>query len=209
MGRLVCLAIVAVLATAGVAVSEPYWIQWDGSDWPENMDPAWIRSWGNWQGPHQGGAYRTLEDGVLTYDSLYDPGVYDFYYMDLPGQMSLGPSEEFVIEWRLLVDEVTGPWYYDPCVGIQSDDSWGVGLVFNTSSVFSEGENMVIGTFAPGEFHSFQLRSSDMRTYHLTIDSGPGFDGLFDHGVSTSWVSWGDECRGRRACTTGTTCASA
>jgi len=96
-----------------------YLIAWEGDDWPENQ--GWTRSWGNWQGQYQGfGAYRTLENGILTYDSLYDPGVCDFYYMENFGPTAPGANEKFVFEWRLKVDVVSGAG--DPGVGLKSHD---------------------------------------------------------------------------------------
>jgi hypothetical protein len=153
----------AVLLCAVMGSAEHYWIDWEGEDWPENMNPPWDRNWGNWQGQYQGGAYRTLEDGILIYDSLYDPGVFDGYEMERPGEMDPSEGLEFIVEWRLKVDEVTG-WYFDPTVGVQSDDGWGVALAFGVGLVVNVDDGTTIATFAPGVFHSFQLRSTDMRT---------------------------------------------
>jgi hypothetical protein len=58
----------AVLALgASLAAAEPYWVSWEGDDWPENQ--GWTRVWGNWDGLYEGpGAYRTLDSGILTFD---------------------------------------------------------------------------------------------------------------------------------------------
>ncbi len=78
------------LAALGMLVvpagAEPYWITYEGNDLPENE--GWNRYWGNADGEYQGGgAIRTIEDGVLTMDSLYDPWVWDWAYIERPGQM--------------------------------------------------------------------------------------------------------------------------
>ena len=85
------------LALTASAAAEPYWITYEGNDYPENV--GWERVWGNWDGPYQGdGAVRTLEDGVLTLDTLYDDGVVDFYKIERPGAIDPGPGELFVME---------------------------------------------------------------------------------------------------------------
>jgi hypothetical protein len=110
--------LVAVLGGAGTGKSDTYWIAWEGEGataaLPEEC--GWSRNWGNWSGQFEGpGAYRTLENGVLTYDSLYDPGVFDFSYMNPGWQVDPELGEMLVMEWRLKVDAVTG-WYRDPDV---------------------------------------------------------------------------------------------
>jgi hypothetical protein len=110
------------------ASADQYWIAWEGDDFPENQ--GWTRVWGNWDGQYEGpGAIRTLENGILTYDSLYDDGVYDFSEMYRPGQMDSGSGELFVMEWRLNVEQVDS-WYGDPGVVLSSDEAWVVGLRF-------------------------------------------------------------------------------
>jgi hypothetical protein len=192
--RLGILALVA-LSLAAVGEAEPYWIEWDGSDWPENTNPGWVRSWGNWQGPHQGGAYRTLENGVLTYDSLYDPGVYDWYYMQRPGLLDPGPGQVLLVEWKLWTEQVVG-WYGDRGLAVHSDQGRYVLLVFNEGSVFSVCEQKVIAYLQPGQFHEFALWSTDMSIYHLGIDGEEVATGVFHQGVSTSLLSWGDLVQG-------------
>jgi hypothetical protein len=160
------------------------------------MNPPWDRNWGNWQGQYQGAAYRTLENGILTYDSLYDPGVFDYYYMSRPGQMDPAPPEAFCAQFRLRTDQVDGAWPYDPEVGIQSDEAWGVGLAFNVTSVYSSYEQRALAYIEPGQFHEYSLWSTDMRNYQLEIDGQLAATGVFHQGVSTSWVSWGDSVQG-------------
>jgi hypothetical protein len=203
MGRVTYIAVLAGLLLGGsAALAEAYWIEWDGSDWPENADGPWYRTWGTWQGDFYGsGALRTLENGVLSYDSLADSGIYDYYKIDRPGQMDPGPGEMLVMQFELAVDQVVD-WTYDPTVGFQSDQSWGVGLVFGVDSVLSLYEQTIVATYAPpapgqpAEFHAFDVRSVDLRDYTLAMDGQVTHQGVFHHSLSTSWVGWGDGVMG-------------
>jgi hypothetical protein len=185
-----------VLACPQIGKSDMYWIAWEGQDWPENMNLAWVRSWGNWKGPHQGGAYRTLEDGILTYDSLYDPGVFDWYEMHRPGALDPGPGEVFLVQWRLWAEQVTGYPAYDPGLYVQSDQARGLGLAFNDTSVLSVCEQKVIAYIEPGCFHDFALWSANMYDYHFDVDGQELAVGVFHQGFSTSWLFWGDCTQG-------------
>jgi len=177
-------------------LGDTYWIAWEGegetAGLPEQF--AWSRNWGNWDGQYQGGAYRTLEDGILTYDSLYDPGVCDFSYM-YPGQVDPGPGEMLVMAWRLKVDTVTG-WYRDPGVDLTSDSGWAVGFVFGVDHVESAFEDDVIIPTAPGVFHDYELRSSDVMSYELHIDGELARIGSFWEAFPPSYVAWGDFIQG-------------
>jgi hypothetical protein len=181
-----------LLAGTIPALPNQYWVAWEGEDFPENQ--GWTRHWGNWSGPYQGtGAQRTLENGTLTYDTSYDAGVYD--YADMQRQIDPGPGEQFVMEWRLKVDEVTG-WYADPGVAVAGDDGWIVGLLFGENQVVSVFENCAATPFVPNVFHDFRLTSSDMRTYDLFIDERLARTGSFWQGLTYSGVSWGDATQG-------------
>ncbi len=45
------LVMFGALSLTAVGFADTYWIAWEGQDWPDNMNPPWIRNWGNWQGP--------------------------------------------------------------------------------------------------------------------------------------------------------------
>ena len=182
-----------MLLTAAAARASPYWIDWEGDDWPENQ--GWTRVWGNWDGQYQGdGANRTLEDGILTYDSLYDLGVCDFSQMERPGQMDPGPGELFVMEWRLKVDEVVA--FADPGVGVCSDEAWAFGLSYAYDRMYSHYEGWVPIEFSPGVFHAYRLESADMRAYDLFVDGQLVRHGAFVHLVAPSEIAWGDAWQG-------------
>ncbi len=189
-----------LLAGSVSAFGTPYWIDYE-ADNPAHHFPeqeGWTRIWGNWQGQFHGtGAVRTLHDGMLTYDSLYDDGVYDFSKMTRPGQMNPGPGEVFVCEWRLRVNETHGfmdPG--DPGIGFSSDDAWQFGYEFTRDRIRSVFENYLEIPFTPGVFHDYQIVSPDIRIYTLYIDSVIAHEGTLDHRFSTSRIVWGDFVQG-------------
>jgi len=187
-----------LVAALGVPVmpagAEEYWITYEGNDLPE--DEGWERNWGNWDGQYEGdGAIRTLEDGILTMDSLFDLGVYDFAYVERPGQVDPGPGETFVMEWRALVEETTGEPYFDAGVGVGSDDAWLLGFGLYPDAVVSSFEDVTV-PIEPGVFHEYRAVSTDMRTYELYIDAEVALTGNFWHGLTESYLTWGDGCQG-------------
>lgn len=200
MGRVellrgVCLFAFLGLAAAPAGWATPYWIAWEGDDFPENQ--GWTRSWGNWDGLHQGpGAIRTLENGVLTYDSLYDAGVWDTCSIERPGEMDPDPGEIFVCEWRLRVREVTSV-YGDPAVVAISDDAWGVAFDYAEDHIRGGyGEGWLSIPIVPYVWHDYRLLSSDMRAYDLYIDDQLVRHGGFTHVVTPSVCGFGDMAQG-------------
>jgi hypothetical protein len=184
---------VVVLGLLGLLAAEatPYWVDWegDGGQWPESS--GFERNWGDLHGQYDGpGAVRTIEDGVLTYDSLYDPGVCDFYEMGRPGHMDPGPGEQFVMEWRLRIDAVNGP--SDPGVMLFSNDAWGLGYTYAYDHVRSAYEAYINIPFAAGLWHQYQVVSGDMRAYDLFIDGQLAHHGAFAHLIGPAEVGFGD-----------------
>ncbi len=201
MNRLI-VAFVAAVAVLGAfsappAVGEPYWIAWEGDTFPEEGE--WNRAYGNYDGPGQGQAYRTLHDGVMTIDSLHDQGVYDYYWLERPGAIDPGPGELFVMEWSSLrVEEVDpeNPIYpYDPGLGAYSDDAYGLGLTFSTDcfrSLYEHATWFIDLTTT----HDFRVESFDMRSYSLLVDGELFYEGEFTSVVSDSRCLWGDDVQG-------------
>jgi len=198
MSRLRYVAVLAVLATGGSGWSETYYIAWEGEGdtpgLPEQF--GWTRSWGNWDGLHQGpGAYRTLENGVLAYDSLYDPGVFDFSYIeDPPWPIDPQPGQCFFMDWRVRVEQVVGTC--DPAVTVAADTMWQVGFEYSETWVRSVFEDDVYIPIAPGVFHDYRLISWDMLTYEFYIDGELARVGSFWASATASYVGWGDAVQG-------------
>jgi hypothetical protein len=193
-----CALLVLLALTACSARATPYWIAWEGEGETAGMPEefGWTRNWGNWDGQFQGpGAYRTLEDGILTYDSLYDPGVFDYYHMQRPGQLDpQQPNEYFRLEWRLKVSQVVGD--FDPAVGLHSDDAWAVGFVYSEDRIYSVFEGFLSIAITPHVFHDYQLVSPDMRSFQLFVDGALAHEGVLVQKFQQSDVAWGDGVQG-------------
>ena len=182
-----CVATLGMMV--GTAGAETFWVTWEGNDYPENE--GWERIV---NGPQP--AERTLADGIMTMDGLADRQIDDYYRMER--SIDPGPGEEFVMQWRIRVDEIVGHplALYDPGVAVWSDDDWEVSLLFGTDFVYSFHENIRIGV-APDVYHTWEFRSSDMRSYDLAVDGDLIHTGVFwEPTFERSKVAWGDEARG-------------
>jgi hypothetical protein len=183
--RTLCLVVALLLAAPGAGAA-PYWVSYEGNDYPENE--GWTRY------SLYGGAQRSFEDDSFVLDSRASTGICDFYQMFRSGATDPGPGETFVMDWQLRVDEVVGPW--DTGVGVYADGKWAVGFDFNRTNVYSAFEPGVGASFSPGVFHHFQLTSTDMRNYVLSIDGEEAIRGAFWLSLFSSQVWWGDETQG-------------
>ena len=180
MNRLLIFIVALSWAAACPALAEEYWIAYEGDDFPENQ--GWTRSYG------AGGADRWIDDGVLVLDGRVDIGIYDSYSMLRP--IDPEPGELFIMRWRLKVEELSG--WADPAVGVFSDESWSVAFAFSESRVINLDDLDMSAGFEPGVFHRFELRSSDMRSFELSIDDTLALTGDFVHVITASKVAWGD-----------------
>ena len=188
--RLIFLAGLTLVAVS-TAAAEPYWISYEGNDFPENE--GWERTFCDQDGiVGQGGAIRSLEDGALVLDSRESTMIVDFYERRQP--VDPGSGEVFVMEWRLRVDDVSAR--EDPGIAIFSDDSYGLAFELSTSYIASIFESDVVISFEPGVFHSFAIRSADMRSYELTIDEALVYGGAFTEVFMSSRMNWGDGVQG-------------
>jgi hypothetical protein len=189
MVKISCMILLAVLGMTGVpARASPYWVDWEGTDWPEALGytHVWIAN-----GPPYEPAHRTLQDGVMTIDSLANMYLCDFDEMDMNGRLDPRPGDgPFVMEWRLRVDTVVGD--YDPSLAFFSDDAWALGLEFAEDRVYSVFENYLTIPFDPGVFHEYRVVSPEMRTYDLFIDGTLRHHGVLGEVFTTSYVAWGD-----------------
>jgi hypothetical protein len=190
MLRLLLLVAACALTAAPVDADE-YWVSYQGDDYPENE--GWRRVFTDENGMKgQGGAIRSLEDGALVLDSLRSVLIVDFYEMSRP--IDPDPGELFVMRWRLKVDSV--PQHYDPAVALFSDTSSGVAFHFTETALISALEPNVTVPFEPQLFHLFELTSSDMQRYELSIDGSPAINGRFMPAGPPSRIAWGDGVQG-------------
>ena len=178
----------AVLLTTAAARASPYWIEYEpaGGHFPE--EEGWYRFTG------YGGDQRAIEDGWLVMDGLADPRIYDYALTGTDGGLDPGAGELFIAQWKLRVDEAG--YYYDPGVGIFSDEKWAVGFVLNETTIYSAFETDVSASFEPGVPHTFAFQSSDMRAYVLSIDGTPAINGSFWLSLTGPAIAWGDMVQG-------------
>jgi hypothetical protein len=186
---LISLALAALACPAGA-----YYISWEGDCLPE--EAGWTRVWGDWTGPYHGtGAVRTIADGVMTMDSLYDDGVYDFAQIN--AELNPAPGELFVAEWRLAIDELVGaiPGVVgDPGITVCSDDRWMAYFEYDGESLI--GYSGLHVPVTPGEFHDYRVTSPNMRTYDLFIDGELVYKGSFWYQLLASRATFGDAVQG-------------
>jgi hypothetical protein len=187
MRHLIGFAVLSALATAGAAVAETWWWDFefnDPNDLPPNGD-GWLRR-------YQPVPFGVVQDGTLTY-SYQDPSTYDFFELSRPGALDPGPNEIFVAEWRLWTEWVS---YHlgDPAVCVESDDAWAINFSFAPTQIYSFCENL----FIPLDegWHTYRLLSLSMRDYDLYIDGALARQGSFVHLYLTSRVGWGDSWEG-------------
>lgn len=187
MNRLLTFTI--LLACAGLspiaARADPYWITYEGNDFPENE--GWTRT------TYAGGAERWIEDGALVLDGREDTLIADSYSM--VRSVDPDPGELFLMRCRLRVDEIA-MGHSDPGLGVFSDESWSVGFRFSETRVFNVDDLGMSAGFEPGEFHVFELRSWDMRAFELRIDGSVALTGDFLHVITSSKVGFGDNIVG-------------
>ena len=192
--RLLCICSAVLGSLIPSAGAEPYWIAYEGNDLPENE--GWTRNWGDWGGQYNGdGAIRTVEDGILTTDSLFDAGVYDYAFVDRPGQVDPDPGETFVMEWRVLVEETSGEPAWDTVISVTSNYAWNLGFGMYPDAIISSYEDVTI-PIEPGVFHEYRAVSVDMLAYELYIDGTLALTGSFWDGLGEGSFGWGDSGQG-------------
>ena len=186
-------ALGVLTSTAG---AEPYWIAYEGNDFPENE--GWTRTFSDPNGVvGQGGAVRTLDDGALVLDSRESVMIVDFYNWSRP--IDPEPGETFVMQWRLLVDDVASTYPYDVTVGVYSDQFTAVYFALGESELSSVFEPELHASYEPHVFHTFELRSGTMSSYCLWIDGALSLTGKFQEVFEKSRVGWGDSIQGGRS----------
>jgi len=172
------------------AIAEPYWITYEGDDFPENE--GWTRIRADENGYDQGGAQRSIEDGVLVLDSLRDPLIWDCYRIDRP--IDPDPGGVFVAEWRVKITETVGD--EDAGLAFARDDLGTLTFLYTANEVISYREDWHY-PITPYVFHTYRIESSDMISYSLWIDGQYARDGEWDLiSWNQSFVLFGDIHRG-------------
>lgn len=192
------IALFVFAALAAPAAATPSWVAWEGEDFPENQ--GWERVYGNEDGPQEGGAERTIQDGVLTIDSLRSNQIYDFYELDRP--IDPDPGELFVAEWRVHILAIEGnPGTADSGVGIAPDDGGILGLFYFVDRIESVAEGW-FEPIVPFVFHTYRIESDNMISYSLSIDGAVVRSGSWDlFSLNESFFNFGDGVQGARSLT--------
>jgi hypothetical protein len=187
MNRL--LMFLAGLSCAGppAALGEPYWVEFEpeAGFFPEEV--GWTRI-------SYGDAERWIVDSTLVIDSRGSSSWVEFYQLSMDGALDPGPGEQFVMQWRMRVQEVIGP--RDPGVSVFSDTQWAIAFTYDLGTVTSVFEPGVSAAFEPEVFHDYELRSADMLTYELLIDGALAISGSSWLSLNASRVGWGDVVQG-------------
>jgi hypothetical protein len=173
-----------IAALSGSAPAEPYWVAYEGNDFPEN------EGWG--RVTSGGGAERTIQDGILIIDGLRSVAVNDLYGRGRQ-PFDPGPGEVFRADWRLGIDQVIG--VRDPGFAIFSQESWAVVFSWSTTFIRSEFEAIDI-PYQTSEMHEYSVVSSDMRNYQLFADGVLLHEGQFFQVFGNPHVRWGDGVQG-------------
>ena len=180
------------LALAGSASAETYWLDYEGDALPESC--GWTRIW------NQPFAERSIQDGVFVLDASADRHTCDWYehYTDngcawpMPDAEVPDPCSHFFMQWRLKIEDFIGS-PSAATVGVFTPDSWAVGFLITDQTIRSAFEQDVSASFEPNEFHEFELRSTNMRTYELYMDGSPALTGYFYDAVMTNKIVWGED----------------
>lgn len=181
MLRMLMFFSVVAYALAWPAAATPYWVAYEGNDFPENE--GWTRS------IHGGGADRWIEDGVFTIDSTASLDIDDAYTWD--NITDPGPGEIFVAEWRLRVNEFIN--FYDVDFGIARSGTPGhIQFEFAQDHVLIRPAWVQIGV-EPGVFHTYRFESAEMDWFTLFIDDQAAYTGQFEsQSFLRSFVAFGD-----------------
>lgn len=165
--------------------AEPYWVAWEGNDYPENE--GWTRQF------ISGGADRDLSSGAMRIDSTRSHLIYDQSVLER--QVDAEAGELFVVEWRARVNVSDGP-LWDQGVGIATDSAGLLILGLYRDAIHSAREGWTI-PLEQGEFHTIRLESIDMESYSIYIDDSFARIGAFEpETLARSAVTFGDGSSG-------------
>lgn len=189
------MAFVLAMATVQPVRAEQFWMAYEGNDLPENE--GWVRHFGNDEGPGEGdGAHRSINDGALHMDSLFDPSVYDYARTDRG--VALAPGEYLCVEWRMRVGPETDDRDAEIVLGLNSPPGMVV-LSASPDGLTSVWEDARIALDLT-QYHAFRLVSTDLLTYELSVNGSLSQTGSFEAFFEiSSFFAFGDATRGRRS----------
>jgi hypothetical protein len=166
MGRQFVL-LTGLLACVPAVRAGLFWHTWEGNKMPEQE--MWQRFM------IDGGAERSLSDGLLTLDTTANGDIVDEYYWNAP--WALVPGEYVRADWRLCVKHEAGI-YGEP--GFIVDTGSKLAWFIYTEDTIYDATGELIATFTPSIFHNYSLTSHDLSTYDLRIDGQLVYTGSFE-----------------------------
>jgi hypothetical protein len=179
------LAVSVLVAT--LASADPYWIAYEADEYPENV--GWRRIYRNEDGWYEGGAERSIEDGIFVLDTRRHYMISDYYKIER--QMDPDPGETFVAEWRLKVVEANRS--LEAGVWIARDEPPGYVMVEYMEDELWIGTEHWSYPIDPYLFHTYRIESADMIDYSLWIDDVHVHDGVFfTPTAADSFFAFGD-----------------
>jgi hypothetical protein len=188
---LLCFGIAALGALASPAGAEPYWISYEGTDYPENE--GWRRM------SFEPLADRCLDDGALVIDASQS-GATNEWYEQYPVAVAPDEGELFIMQWRLNV-EMFSSGTIGADVAVFSDDCWALSFYMSDDLIRCGLGTGGSANYEPGAYHEFEMRSFDMRSYELYLDGDLAFEGQFWESLMSNQVGWGKSASGIRSIT--------
>ena len=183
------------LALAASASAETYWLRYEGDDYPENEGWTQVR--------HIPYAERDVQDGVFVLDSSADPHTCEWYERSTAAALwpvseveFPDPGSYFFLQWRMRVDDYSGSSWGGPNMGVASPDGWDAVFYVTDDTIRYAYDSGLIASFEPNEFHDFEMRSRDMRTFELYIDGVLAFEGAWYDSMWSNRIAWGDGTTG-------------
>jgi hypothetical protein len=176
-------------AFPALATAEPYWIAYEGNDFPENE--GWDRHWGVHVPPGDPNSVpeRSIDDGVFVLDTTCDIWLNDYY--QIHRQIDPAPGELFVAEWRVAVDELLV--YWDAKIAFARDNPPGhAAFSFGVDQLLIDTGEDILLPIAPGP-HSYRFESWDMDQFELYLDGALAHQGVFEsESLLQSYVTFGN-----------------
>jgi len=170
----ISLALVCTLcALPASATAEPYWIAYEGNDFPENE--GWTRVYGDGHWPPQDEPDRWIENGELVIDTLRDDQLWEYYE-----RLLLDPAdgEVFVAEWRFRSELLYGTRDNGVVIARQGVPGF-AGFQVTANGVLVRVDDVTLPV-DPSVYHEYQFQSADMVAYDLFIDGEHAYAGMFE-----------------------------
>lgn len=184
----------ALVLVASVATAAPFWVTYEGTDFPENV--GWDRNSGSASPLWESQAVRSLSDGSFRLDTLDDVFTFDYYTQGVENDLlSLCPDGVLMIEWRmrlLAAETADQAITFETPVGGVFVRHWLDQIIVRTGSLEEPVYDHV--SVALTEYHIFTITIADLENFELFVDDVNVMSGSLDTGLGApqSSMSFGD-----------------